>query len=113
MRDFLHSGALLPLIPPAPFSHKGRRGSLDVLAPETEDGTQRLPKYPCGDVLRAAATTFAACRSGITRWHDTARRSLLPASGQLRCFDRHNLDALLHWAGSAPDYIALASACRR
>jgi len=69
MRDFLHSGALLPLIPPTPFSHKGRRGSLDVLAPETEDGTQRLPKYPCGDVLRAAATTFAACWSGITRWH--------------------------------------------
>jgi hypothetical protein len=27
MRDFLHSGAPLPLIPPTPFSYKGRRGS--------------------------------------------------------------------------------------
>ena len=27
MRDVLHSGTLLPLIPPTPFSHKGRRGS--------------------------------------------------------------------------------------
>jgi hypothetical protein len=27
MRDFPHSGTLLPLIPPAPFSHTGRRGS--------------------------------------------------------------------------------------
>jgi hypothetical protein len=44
---------LLPLIPPAPFSHTGRRGRLGVLMPETEDGTQGLPqkptpvRYPC------------------------------------------------------------------
>ena len=44
MSDFLHSRALLPLIPPAPFSHKGRRGSLGVLMTETEDGTQALAK---------------------------------------------------------------------
>jgi len=44
MSDFVHSGALSPLIPPAPFSHKGRRGSLGVLMPETRDGTQRLSK---------------------------------------------------------------------
>jgi hypothetical protein len=37
---------LLPLIPPTPFSHKGRRGSLGVLMPETEDGTQELAKKP-------------------------------------------------------------------
>ena len=35
---------LLPLIPPAPFSHKGRRGSLGVLMPETGDGAQGLAK---------------------------------------------------------------------
>ncbi len=36
-----------PLIPPAPFSHKGRRGRiLGVLMPETEDDTQGLPKKP-------------------------------------------------------------------
>jgi len=44
MSDFLHSSALLPLIPPSPFSHKGRRGSLGVLMPETTDDTQGLPK---------------------------------------------------------------------
>jgi|GEM_PF-4504854 hypothetical protein len=30
--------------PPAPFSPCGRRGSLSVLMPETEDGTQGLPQ---------------------------------------------------------------------
>ena len=40
----LYSRALVPLIPPAPFSHKGRRGSLGVLVPETGDGTQGLAK---------------------------------------------------------------------
>ena len=42
--DFLHSSARLPLIPPAPFSHKGRRGILGVLMPEMGDGTQALAK---------------------------------------------------------------------
>ncbi len=42
MSDILHSYAPLPLIPPTPFSHKGRRGSLGVLMPETGDGTQGL-----------------------------------------------------------------------
>jgi hypothetical protein len=37
---------LCPLIPPAPFSHKGRRGSVDVLMPETGDGTQALDHAP-------------------------------------------------------------------
>ena len=41
---FLHSHALLPLIPPTPFSHTGRRGSLGVLMPETGEGTQGLAK---------------------------------------------------------------------
>jgi hypothetical protein len=40
----LHSRAPLPLIPPTPFSHKGRRGSLGVLMAETGDGTQGLAK---------------------------------------------------------------------
>ena len=44
MSDILHFYAPLPLIPPTPFSHKGRRGSLGVLMPETGDGTQRLSK---------------------------------------------------------------------
>ena len=44
MSDVLHSRAPLPLIPPTPFSHKGRRGSLGVLMPETGDGTQGRAK---------------------------------------------------------------------
>jgi hypothetical protein len=44
MSDFLLSRALLPLIPPTPFSHKGRRGILGVLMAETGDGTQGLAK---------------------------------------------------------------------
>jgi len=44
MSDVLHSRAPLPLIPPTPFSHKGRRGSLSVLMAETGDGTQGLAK---------------------------------------------------------------------
>ncbi len=38
--------ARLPLIPPTPFSHTGRRGSLGILMPETGDGMQRLAKKP-------------------------------------------------------------------
>jgi hypothetical protein len=44
MRGLLHSRALLPLIPPPPFSHKGRRGSLGVLKPRMRKGMQGLPK---------------------------------------------------------------------
>jgi hypothetical protein len=44
MSDVLHSRALLPLIPPAPFSHTGRRGSLGVLMAETGDGAQGRAK---------------------------------------------------------------------
>ena len=44
MSDVLHSRAPLALIPPTPFSHKGRRGSLIVLMAETGDGTQGLAK---------------------------------------------------------------------
>jgi hypothetical protein len=49
MSNVLHSRAPLPLIPPTPFSHTGRRGSLGVLMAETGDGTQGLAKktYPC------------------------------------------------------------------
>ncbi len=32
--------------PPTPFSHKGRRGSLGILMPETGDGMQGLPQKP-------------------------------------------------------------------
>ncbi len=44
MSDVLHSRAPLPLIPPTPFSHTGRRGSLGILTAETGDGTQGLAK---------------------------------------------------------------------
>ncbi len=44
MGGFLHSRARLPLIPPTPFSHKGRRGRLGVLMAETGDGTRGLAK---------------------------------------------------------------------
>jgi hypothetical protein len=57
MRDFLLSRALLPLIPPTPFSHKGRRGLLGVLMAETKDGTQGLKKpTPVRDTARAPTT---------------------------------------------------------
>ena len=46
MSDVLHSRAPLALIPPTPFSHKGRRGSLGALMAETGDGTQGLHKKP-------------------------------------------------------------------
>jgi len=61
---------------------------------------------------RAAATTFAACRSGIPCRRDTAcgGATLAPC---LCCFDRHNLDAPLRRGGSTPDCIAPVSACRR
>jgi hypothetical protein len=36
--------ALLPLVPPAPFSHNGEKGDVDVLMPETDERTQGLPK---------------------------------------------------------------------
>ena len=45
---------LLPLIPPAPFSHTGRRGRLGVLMPETENGRQGLPQKPPPVSLRAS-----------------------------------------------------------
>jgi hypothetical protein len=48
MSDVLHSRAPLPLIPPAPFFHKGRRGRLGVLMAETGDGTQGLPRAQGG-----------------------------------------------------------------
>ena len=41
---WLYSGRVCPLIPPTPFSHTGRRGSLGILMPETEDGTQGFAK---------------------------------------------------------------------
>jgi hypothetical protein len=57
MSDFLLSRALLPLIPPTPFSHKGRRGLLGVLMAETKDGTQGLKKpTPVRDTARAPTT---------------------------------------------------------
>jgi hypothetical protein len=37
---------LCPSSPPTPFSHKGRRGSLGILMPETGDGMQGLPQKP-------------------------------------------------------------------
>ena len=45
---------LLPLIPPAPFSHTGRRGRLGVLMAETENGRQGLPQKPPPVSLRAS-----------------------------------------------------------
>ena len=36
----------MPLFPPTPFSHTGRRWSLGVLKPKTSEGTQAPPKKP-------------------------------------------------------------------
>jgi hypothetical protein len=57
MSDVLHSRAPFPLIPPTPFSHKGRRGRLGVLMAETRDGTQGLAKKstPVSDGTRQPA----------------------------------------------------------
>ena len=37
---------VFPLIPPTPFSHKGRRGILGFLMPKTGEGTQEFPPKP-------------------------------------------------------------------
>ena len=44
MSNVLHSRAPLPLIPPTPFSHKGRRGILGILKHKTREGTQGFLK---------------------------------------------------------------------
>jgi hypothetical protein len=54
--EFGCANARLPLIPPAPFSHTGRRGSLGVLKPETSEGTQGLPEKPAPVRLHAGET---------------------------------------------------------
>ena len=79
MSDFVHSGALLPLIPPAPFSHKGRRGSLGVLMPETRDGTQRLSK-------KSPPVRHAPCLSRFPR--KRGNREGWEASRRPRCTRR-------------------------
>jgi len=84
--------------------------------PETEDGTQGFPTKPApvrGMSRCAAATTFAACRSGIMRQRGTVRARATLTPCQLRCFDRHDPDTLLRRAGSVLDCITLASARRR
>jgi len=58
---------LLPLIPPAPFSHTGRRGSSDVLMLETEDGTQGLPQKPHPVSLRASDAKPACAERELQR----------------------------------------------
>ena len=65
----------LPLIPPAPFSHTGRRGRLGVLKFEMGDGAQGLAENPAagsGDALGARAS--GAHRAGCPR----ARLPLIP-----------------------------------
>jgi hypothetical protein len=42
--EFGRPDAPLPLIPPTPFCHKVRRGSLGILVAETGDDTQGLAK---------------------------------------------------------------------
>jgi hypothetical protein len=71
MSGFPHSRAMLPLIPPTPFSHKGRRGSLGVLMAETGDSTQGIARkhtpvrmtLPCRRVPHGRPlTSTAICR---------------------------------------------------
>ncbi len=93
MSDVLHSDALLPLIPPAPFSHKGRRGSLGVLMPETGDGTQRFAKnLSCSGIALPAIHP----RRGTT------------AVPSLECYLEIGLDALSRCRLPGPGY---ASGC--
>ena len=58
---------LLPLIPPVPFSHTGRRGRLGVLMPETENGTQGLPQKPHPVSLRASDAKPACAERELQR----------------------------------------------
>jgi hypothetical protein len=81
MRDFLLSRALLPLIPPTPFSHKGRRGLLGILMAETKDGTQG-PKKPA-PVRDAARTPTTAHTLGAR-----ASRSRRVSEGTLLALPR-------------------------
>ena len=54
-------------IPPAPFSHTGRRGRLGVLMPETEDGRQGLPQKPPPVSLRASDAKPACAERELQR----------------------------------------------
>jgi hypothetical protein len=55
----------LPLIPPTPFSHKGRRGSLGVLMPETEDGTQGLARTSTPVSISPAPFSYKGRRGSL------------------------------------------------
>jgi hypothetical protein len=77
---------LLPLIPPAPFSHTGRRGSLRVLIPETDDGAQGLPQKPAPVRWQClGARASGAPAGGDARVPDCA--SGAPAGGDARVPD--------------------------
>lgn len=55
-----------PLVPPAPFFHKGEGGILGVLMPETEDDTQGLPKKPTPSEKKSAVRVRSPARRRST-----------------------------------------------
>jgi hypothetical protein len=66
MRTCLHYARTpLPLIPPTPFSHKGRRGSLGVLMAETGDGTQGLAKTSTPVSISPAPFSYKGRRGSL------------------------------------------------
>jgi hypothetical protein len=87
MRGLLHSRALLPLIPPTPFSHKGRRGSLGFLKPRMREGMQGLPKKPTSvsAIALAAGPGADALRPCVALPPCPRCRSGRSAAAPLRC----------------------------
>ena len=78
--------ARLPLIPPTPFSHTGRRGRLGVLKPKTREGMQGLPKNHPVKVGHPDALN--------QRWDARAcRKNASPGSAPPACraFIRHSI----------------------
>ena len=75
MSDVLHSRALLPLIPPAPFSHTGRRGRLGVLKPKTSEGTPGLAEKPAPVQPACGRGNSLPCRAVVA-----SARALAPSA---------------------------------
>ena len=85
--------------PPAPCSHEGRRGSLSVLMPETDDGAQGLPQKP--DPVRWQR--LGARASGAPAGGDAGA----PAGGDARASRPHVVQSFLPIALSGENAVAL------
>ncbi len=85
MSDVLRSRAPLPLIPPSPFSHTGRRRSLGILMAETGDGIQGRAK-----------TSTAVRRASCPHSHDEGGTPSLPGACVTPGVNSYRVQSLLY-----------------